>query len=96
MNKTIIIKNDFKDDYITRESGEKLRLIILENHKKNIITEIDFSDVIIASTSFFDESIAKLALEKWTKEQLDTFVILKDINPLDLNVLNKIRAFRNI
>ena len=94
--KTIIIKTDFKSDYISREAGERLRLIILDNHKNNIITEIDFTDTVIASTSFFDESIAKLVLEEWTKEQLDTFVTLKDINPLDLNVLNKIREYRKI
>ena len=93
---TVIIKKDFKEDYISREAGEKLRLMILENYKNNIITEIDFTDVIIASTSFFDESIAKLALEEWSKEQVDTFVLFKNINKLDLDVLNKIREYRMI
>jgi len=92
----VIIKKDFKNDYISREAGEKLRLIILENHKNNIVTELDFSGIIVASTSFFDESIAKLALEEWDKEQLDTFVVFKNINKLDMDVLNKIREYRKI
>ena len=92
----VIIKKDFKNDYISREAGEKLRLIILENHKNNIVTELDFSGIIVASTSFFDESIAKLALEEWDKEQLNTFVVFKNINKLDMDVLNKIREYRKI
>jgi hypothetical protein len=85
---TILVKEIFKDDYLTRVAGEKLRNIILENFKKNIKTRLDFSDLIIASVSFFDEGIAKLKKqEKWTIEKINGFVILKNINKNDNKVL---------
>lgn len=92
----IKIKEVFKTDYITRGAGEKLRLMILENKKNNKQSVLDFSELTIASTSFFDESLAKLALEGWDKKTYNSFVIIEKINPLDLNVLNKMLKYRNL
>ncbi len=58
----IHIKKDFKNDYISREAGEKLRQIILQS---NEAIELNFQDIIIASASFLDEGIAKLIDENF-------------------------------
>jgi len=92
--KRISIKDQFADDRITRVAGEKLRHVILEADGNGEKIEIDFSDVVIASTSFLDEGIAKLALEGWSKEKIDEQVHLKKIHRLDLKVLNQIRKSR--
>lgn len=59
----IMIKETFHPDHVTREAGEKLRKMIVSAFQKNEAIELDFLDCVIASTSFFDEGIAKLALE---------------------------------
>ena len=94
--KTLVIKDIFKQDYITREAGEELRTLILENYNNKQETTLDFSDIIIASTSFFDEGIAKLALEGWDKKTYNKFIIIKDINRMDMEVLNKMLKYRKL
>jgi hypothetical protein len=61
-------------------------LLKVENGKK---VEIDFSDVIIASTSFFDEGFGKLTEHGWTKNTFDSLISLKNINDRDLSVLRE-------
>src|SRR3990167_7761635 len=56
-------KKEFYTDYISREAGEKLRQKIAQQLQQGSIIELDFANCMIASTSFFDEGIAKLALE---------------------------------
>jgi len=94
--KKISIKHDFKTDYITREAGERLRFFILESYKKNELIEIDFSDIIVASTSFFDEGIAKLQKEGWDFKKLNKFLKLKSINPLDKEVMISVCKLRGM
>ena len=94
--KKIRIKTQFKDDFITRTAGEKLRLEILEAKANNETVELDFTGVIIASTSFFDESIAKLAESDWTDQILQKYVHIKRINPMDLKVLKQVCAYRGL
>lgn len=94
--KKISIKNDFKTDYITREAGEKLRYFILESYNKNEPTEIDFSDIIVASTSFFDEGIAKLQKEGWDFKKLNKFIKFKYLNPLDEEVMISVCKLRGM
>lgn len=92
----ISIRNDFKQDHTSREAGEKLRLLILES--RECIT-IDFSEVVIASASFFDEGIAKLIDESWTKKDFEKKIVLKNIFRRDLQLLVttcEIRGIKNI
>lgn len=86
----INIKRDFSKDFISREAGEKLRLKILEVAKKKGRVEIDFGHTIIASTSFFDEGFAKLAEEGWAQKDFHVRIQLKNINPRDRDILEKL------
>jgi hypothetical protein len=90
----IIIKEEFKKDYISREAGEKLREIILVAIKNQEKITLDFADLIIASTSFFDEGIAKLVNEKIKPEEFNEFVTIKDINRNDQKVLDQVTKYR--
>jgi hypothetical protein len=85
--KTITIKDEFKQDYISREAGERLRNIIIDslNDVESII--IDFSGVTIASTSFFDEGFAKLKLLNWNKDDFNRKVQIINMNKKDYEVL---------
>lgn len=83
----IKIKETFVQDWITREAGEKLRLLVSDALHKAQNIELDFSDCLIASTSFFDESIAKLALEKVTSEQIQKHLKILHLHPRDKELL---------
>lgn len=85
----ISIKNSFEDDHITRTAGERLRAMLLKAAQKNAPVEIDFTGIVIASTSFFDEGFAKLFELGWTKEKFDSLIKLKNINKKDLKILNE-------
>ena len=90
----IIIKEKFKKDYISREAGEQLRKEILSaiENKENII--LDFEDLIIASTSFFDEGIAKLVEENVAPERFNEYVTIKGLNRNDQKVLDRVTKYR--
>jgi hypothetical protein len=92
----ISIKETFKDDYISRVAGEKLRHAIEEAYQNNESIELDFSNVTIASTSFFDEGIAKLALEGWDRAQFNDRVTLRGMNARDQKVMEKMCEFRGL
>ncbi|MEK6704548.1 MAG: DUF4325 domain-containing protein [Bdellovibrionota bacterium] len=67
--KKIKIKEEYKEDYITRAAGERLRTAILDARQNGEdCIWLDFGGVIIGSTSFFDEAIAKLGEEGWDSE----------------------------
>lgn len=83
------IKRNFREDHITRNAGEKLRMMILEADDKHNKIEIDFSNTVIASTSFFDEGFAKLVECGWTKKKFDSQIILKNINKRDHEILTE-------
>ena len=84
----VIIKENFKEDYTTRPAGERLRDIILENEE---LIEIDFSEVKVASASFFDEAFAKLISEyNWKKIDFDTRVKFLNLYKHDLSLLNQV------
>lgn len=90
----ILIRDFFKDDYITRQAGEKLRLIIVDSIMKKEKLILDFNELIIASTSFFDEGFAKLVDEKISLEDFFNFIVLKDLNKNDLKVLRQVSDYR--
>lgn len=92
----ILIKKEFAQDRISRAAGERLRLQILEAAQKNQTVEIDFKDTVIASTSFFDESIAKLAEEGWDDAKLGELVKLVGLHRLDLKVLDQVCKYRGL
>lgn len=94
--KQIIIKHEFPQDYITRVAGERLRNTILESRKMGEPIEIDFSGLKIASTSFFDEAIAKLADEGWDEKSFSEFIKIKGIHRLDLKVLKQVCEYRGL
>ncbi len=83
----ITIKKDFGDDWISRRAGERLRNTILEASSRNKIVEIDFENMTIASTSFFDEGFAKLVDEGWNFNDLKAKIKFIDINERDWRVL---------
>ena len=85
--KSVNIKQEFADDFISREAGERLRNIILEATKNDAPVEIDFTGKIIASTSFFDEGFAKLIEHGWTKEKMFSLIKFKNIHKRDMQVL---------
>lgn len=85
----IVIKDEFSEDNITREAGEKLRNMILDATKEGGSVEIDFSGIAIASTSFFDEGFAKLTQHGWTEETLSSRIVLKDIHHKDEEILKE-------
>lgn len=91
----ISIKEQFKDDHVTRDAGEKLRLMILNAAKSGTPIELDFAGLIIGSASFFDEGIVKLLSEGWDKNKLSQTLLLKNINKRDLEVLERLKKLRN-
>lgn len=89
----IDIPSTFPEDRVSRTSGERLRSLIIESASKGPVT-IDFQGVRIASTSFLDEGIAKLADEGWSFEKARKEVLLKGIDSFDLQILNQLAADR--
>lgn len=90
----LIIKEVFKDDYISRVAGEKLRKLIIASIKKKEILSLDFSDLTIASTSFFDEGIAKLVNEKISVDEFMKFVVIKSLDKNDQKVMDRVTEYR--
>ncbi len=94
--KTINIKKLFSDDYISRVAGEKLRHLIVGSFQNREPVCLDFSGVVVASTSFFDEGIAKLVLEGWDGDRFKKWVHFEGMNPRDQKVMAKVCAFRGL
>lgn len=92
----IHIKSVFKDDYITRVAGEKLRNMILKSVSENKKVELDFTDLMVASTSFFDEAIAKLVDHGWNRDQLSENILFKNLHPKDKMVMEKMCSYRGL
>lgn len=90
----IKIKESFLSDYISREAGEKLRKEILSAIKSKSQLTLDFEGLIIASTSFFDEGIAKLGSDV-TTEEFSEYVTIKDLNKNDRRVLDQVSSNRD-
>ncbi len=79
----IVIKKIFKKDWVTREAGEQLRKMIGDCIKKGGKVELDFTGMTIASTSFFDEGIAKLGMEGCSPEEINRLIVWKGLHPRD-------------
>ncbi len=87
---------EFKQDYISPAAGEKLRTRILDARQSGEKVVIDFSGVVIASTSFFDEGFAKLAEHGWSKDMFDSFLELRGLNHLDRKVFDEMCRNRGL
>lgn len=94
--RTVIIKDEFSGDHITRAAGERLRNMILEASLENEKIKIDFSGIVIASTSFFDEGFAKLSLYGWSKEKFLSDVLLENLDKRDHKVINEMCKNRGL
>jgi hypothetical protein len=90
----ITIREEFKKDYISREAGEELRKKIISAIENQEMLVLDFSELVVASTSFFDEGIAKLVEDKINPDQFKEFVTIKDLNRNDQKVLDQVTQYR--
>ncbi len=88
--KTINIAQEFAEDYSSRVAGEKLRKTIEEAIGACNPLTIDFSDIVIASTSFLDESIAKLGLKNITRKDFEKHISLLNLDPRDKKLLENL------
>ena len=82
--KKIDVQKISPEDRMTREGGEKLRKMILDS---SLPLVLEFHSKAIASVSFLDEGIAKLILEGWSKEKIETHLKLSHIHPRDLSLI---------
>ena len=83
----IRMKEEFKNDWITREAGERLRkrLVRILSEKRPVV--LDFEGLVVASTSFFDEGFAKLSEEKVAPEDFEALITLAHLHPRDRELL---------
>lgn len=94
--KKILIKKEFEKDYISRAAGERLRWLIEEAYEKKKPVYLDFTGLVIASTSFFDEGLAKLTLEGWDGKRFGKWIRIKGMNINDQKVVKKVCEFRGL
>ena len=91
------MKIDLKAEYgkqtISRDDGKIVanRLVDAMGKEEEIV--IDFSNILIASVSFFDEAFGKLAF-KYSKETLAKKLTFKNIEDFDKALLNDILVSR--
>ncbi len=87
MKQKIIIKDEFAHDWISRAAGEALRQRILKLTEAGDEVKLDFKGVTIASTSFFDEGIAKLLDLGWTEDEINNRIICTEMHRRDREML---------
>lgn len=89
----INVNKEYGKQTVSREDGRIVaeRLICALDKEDRI--EIDFSNILIASVSFFDEAFGKLAFE-YPKEVLATKLVFENIEPFDKALLNDILISR--
>ncbi len=75
--------------HVSREDGARLRGAIEESWEAPEQLVLDFSNVRIASVSFFDESLGLLAREH-SLEELTRRVRVENMDPADRKLLNSI------
>jgi hypothetical protein len=86
----MVFKTFSAEDRLTREGGEKLRLLILERLKKFDSITLDLSEKPIASVSFWDEGIAKLLQNGLKLRDLKEKIIFKNILARDLEIIDRL------
>jgi hypothetical protein len=79
---------------VSRADGAALRREIEASWQAGESISLDFTNVRIASVSFFDEAIGLLAREH-SLEDLKVRVLVENLNPSDRALLNNIVASRS-
>ena len=92
--KKIIISKIFKDDYITRAAGERLRVMIEQADRDNCMIDLVFTAIKVGSTSFFDEGIAKLKDLGWDRNRLEKHVRFVGLSKSDQKILDAVCSLR--
>jgi hypothetical protein len=85
----IHIATEYQSKRVTRSDGAELRAAIEKHWADAEPLVLDFSGVRIASVSFFDESLGRLALLH-PVEELTTRVKVENIDPADRRLLDDI------
>jgi predicted transcriptional regulator len=85
--KKIKVQDKFKDDFVSRAAGERLRLMILDVLKKTGEVEVDFQNTHIASLSFLHEAIAKLEEAGISKADIRKKVRIVNISRFDEEII---------
>lgn len=75
------------EDRISREAGANLRNLILDKWDEFNRIVIDFDNLLVASASFLDEAVAKLAFE-FNEEDIKKKIKLENIEPFDKALVN--------
>jgi len=89
----IDLKEKSKMQTITRGNGENINRLISDSWDKESEIVIDFSNILIASVSFFDEAFGKLAF-RYPKEELQKKLSFENIENYDRALLNDILISR--
>lgn len=78
---------------VTREDGKHIQVMISDSWDKEQSITIDFSNILIASVSFFDEAFGKLAF-KYPINALKEKMKFQNIEKYDRALLNDIMISR--
>jgi hypothetical protein len=93
--KRIEVKSQLGDDVVSREHGQKMRILIEEAIAGGSLPVIvDFAGMQITSVSFFDESFGMLA-KRYGEDGLLAKVKLEGIDPFDSALVRDIIASRS-
>ena len=91
----IEVKSQLGDDVVSREHGQKMRLLLekaIANAGEPVI--VDFAGMQISSVSFFDESFGMLA-KRYGEEGLLSKVKLEGMEAFDLALVRDIVSSRS-
>lgn len=89
----IDLKKEYGKQTVTRDDGKVVADRLNKAMKKEDKIVIDFSNILIASVSFFDEAFGKLAF-KYSKETLGKKLVLENMEDFDRALLNDILISR--
>jgi hypothetical protein len=89
----INLKKECNNQTITREEGKKVNKLIDNAWDKENKIIIDFGNILIASVSFIDEALGKLAFEH-SKKALKGKLYFKNMLDYDKALLNDILTSR--
>jgi len=89
----ILVKKECGKNTVTREQGKQIQNLVLDAWRNQDKIVIDFSNILVASVSFFDEAFGKLAF-KYSKEKLQEKLSFENIDDYDRALLNDILISR--
>ena len=86
-NKILKMEDISEGDFSSREEGRDTLVLILKWWRRAERITLDFSDNLIASTSFVDEVFGTLAM-LFSNEELQEKLELINIDPIDRRMIN--------